>query len=345
MKMPSIRDKRNNYGIEKDMVKEMNLSIIIVNFMTRELLKSCLNSILDEKDIKYEIIVVDNSSSDESLEIVMEDFPSAYLIKNQKNVGFAKACNNGIKHATGKYILLLNPDTELMGSTVNMLVSYMENNKDVSAAGCKVLNPDGSVQLSCGYLPSIASVFWGGEKINRIYRKMFPNSTFFGACGITSDRLDERHEVENLLGACVILRRSVLDEIGCFDENMFMYFEECDLFYRIRRAGGKIMYIPDAEIMHHAGGSTKSIKKVVGYYQKSQEYYFIKNLSLKNINIFRIMIVISAIIKTTLLYIMYMLKKRNDGNKIREKMEWQWNTIIYYVRIMFPAGRMFEDEI
>ena len=333
MRMQQKKDKKGKQNNQETVAENLILSIIIVNYMTRDYLRACLNSIVKEHYRNNEIIVVDNNSTDGSVEMVEENFPSVHLIKNKKNVGFAKANNIAIKQATGKYILLLNPDTELTGSAIEKLVEFMEKDPCVSAAGCKVLYPDGRVQISCGYFPSILSAYLGGQSINILFRKLFPNSSFFGACGITPEALDSIQEVETLLGACVIIRKNVLEIVGLFDENMFVYFEECDLFYRIRMAGGKIMYTPDAKVIHHAGGSSnKNIKKAVMHYQNSQEYYFRKNYSLKNIIFFRMAIMISAIIKATLLSLIYPFSNKNKSLELRRKIAWFWFAFIYQLK-------------
>ncbi|GAX59189.1 glycosyl transferase family 2 [Candidatus Scalindua japonica] len=311
------------------------ISIVIVNYMTKELLSDCLKSIFREDYKRNQIIVVDNNSTDGSAEMVEEDYPTVHLIKNKENVGFAKANNIAIKHAIGEYILLLNPDTELTDSTIEKLVGFMEKDTSVSACGCMVLYPDGRIQISCGYFPSFSSACLGGQSINMLYRKIFPNSNFLGACGITPEALNSIQEVETLLGACVMIRREVLEQVGLFDENMFLYFEECDLFYRIRKAGGKVMYTPDTKVIHHAGGSSnKNISKAVMYYQNSQEYYFIKNYSLKNIKLFKMAIMISAIIKTPFLSLMYVFCNKDRKLEQRRKIAWHWYTFLYQLKML-----------
>lgn len=321
------------------MAENITVSIVIVNYKTRDYLHACLESILKEREIKYEIIVVDNNSDDGSVEMVRTHFPSALLILNDKNVGFAAANNRAIEGARGKYLLLLNPDTRITRSTLGTLVAFMEDNPDVSTAGCKVLYPDGRIQMSCGRLPTIFSAFFGGETINIALRKIFPNSRFIGACGIIGQDGERRHEVETLLGACVFLRKDILDKIGLFDENMFMYFEECDLFHRIRRAGGKIMYIPDTTIYHHAGASTttESIGRSVHNYLRSQEYYLKKVFSLKRIGLFRVSLVLCALAKSASISLALLVSGPQRRARLKRKMLWHWHTCLYYFKMPFSS--------
>jgi GT2 family glycosyltransferase len=316
------------------------VSIIIVSYMTRELLRACLQSILRGQVVRYRVIVVDNDSSDGSTEMVEKEFPSVRLIRNHDNLGFAKANNIAMAHAVGDYVLLLNPDTTLKPSTLDQLVAFMSSDSEVSAAGCKVYYPDGTVQPSCGHFPTILSAFWGGHAINTLFRKVFPNHKFPGACGIPTEALDSPHEVETLLGACVILRREVLEEVGLFDERMFMYFEECDLFHRIRRGGGKIMYIPDAEVVHHAGASIGSPRNAVEYYLNSQEYYLKKHYALRHLHVFRLAVMVAALVKSAVLSVIYPLL----SSKLRKKIPWHWHTFLHYWNRLFRGKRNIEKQ-
>jgi GT2 family glycosyltransferase len=303
-----------------------------------------LKSVFRKQNIACKVIVVDNASHDGSVEMVEKDFPSVHLIKNKTNMGFAKANNLAMEYAVGQYILLLNPDTELTGSTLETLVSVMERNPDVSAVGCKVLYPDGTIQLSCGRLPSFASALWGGETINKLYRKRFTNSNFFGACGLTPEALDMQQEVQTLLGACFVVRRDALEDVGLFDENMFLYFEENDLFYRLGRAGGKILYIPDTSIIHHAGGCTKSISKAVEHYQRSQEYYFRKHHLLRSGGVFRILLMTSAVIKSAVFSFLYIIAKKRTGPDMKSRIAWHWYTFLYYFNSAFKPVAIVRNK-
>ena len=309
-----------------------DVSIVIVNYKTREHLRRCLQAISSENLLRLETIIFDNGSGDGSVEMVRQDFPWAHLIESKTNIGFAKANNLAFRQAKCDFVLLLNPDVEVKDGAINLMHQYMKDNPDVAVAGCKVLYPDGRIQMSCGYAPTIASAFFGGEFINRLFKKIFPRRDFIGACGITKDQLNCFHEVETLLGACVILRKDILEKTGGFDENMFVYFEECELFHRIRQMGGRIMYIPNASVYHHAGASISlnSIDKAVSYYQKSQEYYLRKVYGLKHIKLFRILVATSALIKAGFLTIIYPFTPRHHCASMWKKILWHFYVFRYY---------------
>lgn len=317
------------------MTFEKTLSIIIVSYNAQNLLKKCIASIYLEKQISFQVIVVDNNSQDGSAEMVKEHFPEAILIKNSKNEGFARANNIGIPHATGEYILLLNPDTELLPNTLRDIIHYMDKRPDVSATGCKILYPDGSTQVSCGYFPTPFSHIFGGQTINILYRKFFPGKKFIGACGIVPDELDKEQEVETLLGAFILFRHEIINQIGgLFDENMFVYFEECDFFQRIRNAGGKITFTPEPTIIHHAGACTVSVARSVSYYITSLEYYLKKHYRVKHLAIFRIAAACSALLKCGTLLLTIPFSRSKSLTKLQKRILWQWHTLLFYVKLL-----------
>jgi len=228
----------------------MNLSIIIVNWNTRDILAQCLSSIyLYPPEGTFEIWVVDNASDDSSIEMLKSNFPEVRLIENTQNVGFAHANNQAIRAGDGEYVLLLNPDTKVSAGMFNALLNFLRAHPDVGAVGPKTLNPDGSLQTSCYPFPTLLREFW------RLlhFDKLKPYGTY------SMQRWDTitSREVDVLLGACLLISKDVLDEIGLFDENYFMYTEEVDLCYRIRQSGKHNYWVPQASIIHHGGQSTK----------------------------------------------------------------------------------------
>jgi GT2 family glycosyltransferase len=311
-------------------------SILIVSYMSAKHLGPCLDSILRQTGSPFEVVLVDNASTDGSADIVERDYPMARLIRSGENLGFAKGNNVGLPYCQGKYILLLNPDTVMTDGSLHALVDCMEKSPDVSAAGCRILYPDGSPQLSCGAFPTMASAVWGGQAVNRLLKKIFPEADFFGACGVVPERLDERLEVDTLLGACVILRRDVIEKTGLFDESMFLYFEECDLFYRIKKAGGKVIYTPDAVVYHYAGGSVICTREAVGYYLDSQERYLIKNFGLKRVQVFRVLVMLSSLIKSALISLAYPFARKADAERQAKKIAWHWSAFLCRLELFFP---------
>lgn len=233
----------------------LDLSIIIVSFNTKKLLTDCLKSLMVDGrwlETKGEIIVVDNGSSDGSVEEVRKfkiQNPGfkIRLIENEENLGFAKANNQGIKIAKGKYILLLNSDTEVKPGVLEELVKFVQNHPEAGVVGARLLNPDGSIQPSVYHFPTILGAIkefwlgWGGS-----YEK-YPLT---GTNPVI---------VEAVTGAAMLIPRRTVEKIGYLDERYFLYFEDLDYCRRAKKAGLKVFYLPCANFVHHHGASGKKI--------------------------------------------------------------------------------------
>lgn len=233
----------------------MDLSIIIVNYNTKQLTKQTLNSIYTKHySFQYEVFVSDNGSTDGSIDMIKKEFPQVTLIENKKNLGFSKANNVAIKKAEGKYILLLNSDTIVENDCLEKCLEYMDKHKDTGALGCKVVLPDGKLDKACKRsFPTPANAFYNALKLDRL----FPNSKRFGKYNLTFLDENKIHEVDCLVGAFMLVRREAIDEVGLLDEDFFMYGEDIDWCYRIKKAGWKIVYYPKGKIIHYKGGSSK----------------------------------------------------------------------------------------
>jgi len=226
----------------------MKLSIIIVNYNVKYFLIQCLNSVLEAiENIDAEIFVVDNNSSDGSVEMLKEKFPMLRLIENQENVGFSKANNQAIREASGEYILLLNPDTLVESETFCKSIQFMDEHDDAGALGVKMLNGKGEfLPESKRGLPLPNVAFY---KIFGL-TKLFPKSKKFASYHLSCMDNNQIHSVEVLSGAFMMLRKSVLDKIGYLDEDYFMYGEDIDLSYRITQNGYINYYYPETKIIH-----------------------------------------------------------------------------------------------
>jgi GT2 family glycosyltransferase len=236
-------------------VYNVDLSIVIVNYNTKELLKQTIESIIKTSSgFDYEIIVVDNSSRDNSVEMVRENFESVILIANSSNLGYAKANNMGINKAAGRYVLLLNSDTIVLEDCLQACVKYMDNNKNIGALGCKVVLRNGELDHACkrGFPTPEASLYYL-LKLD----KLFPNSKRFGQYDLTYLPQDEINEVDVLIGAFMMVRKQTIDEIGLLDEDFFMYGEDIDWCYRIKAAGFINVYYPKQKIIHYKGASSR----------------------------------------------------------------------------------------
>jgi len=232
------------------------LSIIIVNYNAGHYLENCLKSIYAEtKKIPFDIWVVDNNSKDASVSMVRRNFPEVNLIENKENAGFARANNNAICKCTGDYVLLLNPDTLVLENAIEKMVKFMDENPQTGIAGCKVLNEDRTLQLACRRsIPSPGVAFFRLTGLG----KLFPNSKRMAKYNLTYLNPDEANEVDAVSGAFLMIRKKVIDKIGKLDENFFMYGEELDWCLRTKKAGWKVIYYPDAEIVHYKGECSKS---------------------------------------------------------------------------------------
>ena len=246
----------------------MNLSIIIVSFNTRDLLKKCLDSLPSSS----EIIVIDNGSTDGTVEMLKKTKePKIKLIENKENVGFAKAVNQGLRKAGGEYLLLLNSDIFVKKDALEKLVAFAKGQSQAGVVGGRLLNPDGSLQGSCFYLPTMS----------RIIKEFWLNGP--STLSKYTPLEDKPVEVEAVIGAVFLIPKKVLQKVGFFNERYFMYFEDLDYCRRVREAGFKVYYLPEAEFIHEHGASGKSIPQqthrwLVGsskVYHGTAKYYLI----------------------------------------------------------------------
>jgi len=233
----------------------MTLSIIIVSYNVREFLEQALLSLQKAaKHISHEIIVVDNASSDGTVQYIKNRFPSVKIIANDNNVGFARANNQAIQQSHGDFACLINPDTIVQEDTFSVLLAFFENHPRAGCVGCKILNPDGSLQLACRR--SYPTPWVAFTKIIGL-AKLFPKSRLFGRYNLTFLDEDKVAKVEAISGSFMMVRRDVLQRVGGLDESFFMYGEDLDWCYRIQEQGFGIYYVPDTQIIHFKGESSK----------------------------------------------------------------------------------------
>lgn len=257
----------------------MNLSIIIVNYNTKELLENTIQSVIETvKSIKYEIIVVDNASSDGSIKMVKKQYPQVNLIENKDNLGFPKANNIGIKEAMGQYILLLNSDTKVLESCIQKCLDYMDRNFEIGALSCKLLLDNKKLDHACkrGFPTPKASLYY----ILNLH-KLFPASNKFGQYTLNYLPIDEVNEVDAITGAFMMVRKEVINKVGPLDETFFMYGEDLDWCFRIKEAGYKVIYYPEAVTIHYKGGSSKK-KRYKTIYEFHRAMYIFYNKHYRN---------------------------------------------------------------
>jgi GT2 family glycosyltransferase len=231
----------------------MELSIIILSYNTKDLLKQTIDSIMLKEN--WEIIVVDNASSDGSQAMIEHDYPHIKLIKNNRNLGFAAANNLGIKIARGQYLMLLNSDTQVMDDCLSDLIRYLNQHKKVGIITPKVVLPDGAIDLACHRgMPTPWRSFTYFAKLERF----FPNSATFGGYHLTHLDFNKPHLIEATAATAIITRRQVIKSVGLLDERFFLYAEDLDWCKRITEAGWSIIYYPQATILHHKSQSGKN---------------------------------------------------------------------------------------
>ena len=268
-----------------------DLSIVIVSWNVRDFLQSCLLSVyppgnhapagqsrvsllpFDIDSFCIETIVVDNASADDSVEMVRQAFPQVTLIANADNRGFTGGNNQGIAASRGRYVLLLNPDTEVLDDTLARMVAYMDAHPDAGALGPMLLNPDGSVQSSRRRLPTPATAFLESTTL----QNWFPHHRLLRDYYVLDKPDDAIAEVDWVQGACLLARREALDQAGLLDDGYFMYSEELDWCRRAKAAGWKVTYYPEARVIHHGGQSSEQVKAFqIIQFNRSKIRYFRK---------------------------------------------------------------------
>jgi GT2 family glycosyltransferase len=311
-----------------------DISLIIVNWKVRPLLEKCLNSILVHRGgVNLEILVVDNDSCDGSPEMIMSEYPEVKMIALPSNHGFAKANNLAIKQAQGRWLFLLNPDTEITTGFFPTVLSYLEEHPEVGLLGTKILNPDGSLQYSVRRSPDFFSqlltllklqnIIIDEKPLNRYLAKKFlplvlKIRSYFSHNKIMPYYLAEDFDyekiqaVEQLMGSAMMISHQVWEKLGPLDEKFFIWFEEVDYCLRARQAGIKIVYLPTAKIIHY-GGESFNKKKALSrqlIFDHSLLYYFFKHKPLWQW--FLLLLVMPLNILLTASYVLFLQVKEED---------------------------------
>lgn len=267
------------------MEKKIDLSIIIVSWNVKDLLKMCLDSIYkNSQNINFKIFVIDNASSDNTIQMIKEEFPLVYLIENQKNLGFAKANNEVIRFILSDperpracldnhYVLLLNPDTELVDNSLEKMISFMDAHPNCGILGPKLLNPDLTLQRSCRKFPGLLDQLF----IQFKFYNFFPEKIKWVReyYMLDFDHLKIR-EVDQVMGSAMLIRKEVFDKIGLFDEKFWSVFEEVDFCKKAKEAGFKIYFYPFCQIIHHKEQSFQQLdglKKQINFNHSLYHYF------------------------------------------------------------------------
>ncbi len=282
--------------------REITISVIIVNYNVREFLEQCLISVRRAlKNIPSEIIVVDNASVDGSVPIIRKRFPEVILIENKENRGFSAANNQGLEIARGAFIVLLNPDTIVQEDTFVKLLRFFEQTPDASAATCKILNPDGTFSVDCRHsIPTPLTAFWKVIGFSRL----FPKSKIFGRYNLTYLDENDVYPVEAISGSFMMMRREIVKKVGKLDEDFFMYCEDIDYCHRINKAGGKIYYVPDSQIIHYKGESTKknNLDYVITFNRSLYQFYK-KHYQKRYVYPFKWLIILGTVLRGMMIFV------------------------------------------
>jgi GT2 family glycosyltransferase len=306
----------------------MELSIIIVNWNSADFLRECIASIrANTRDTSFEIIVVDNASPQGDLRSLNDDYPGITIIRSEKNLGFAGANNLGFRHATGEYVLLLNPDTVLVGPTIDVLVRTIRDLPDAGIVGCKMLNTDNSVQItSIQKFPTILNQLFNSEYLHR----WWPGCPLWNIAPLFSDK-GGPVKVEVIPGACMLLRSKVFAEVGMFNEEYFMYAEDLDLNFKLQKAGYTNYYVGHATIIHHGGRS--SSRQKVSQWSTMMKFYAMTRYYRKNRGRiyeigYRLTMSCAAVGRLTILGVIYPLGSVLGGRQaVRNALE-KWEVVL-----------------
>lgn len=249
------------------------LSVIVINYNTAGLLSRCLESLGRHlNSLSFEICVVDNASRDGSCALVKTRFPAVHLIANSRNRGFATAVNQGLKNTTGRYVLWMNPDAELLDEGLQDLVLYLDQHPNVGILGPQTVYPDGSHQLTCRSFPSYQTALFNRHSL---LTKWFPRNPFSQRYLRLNLNTSGVQPVDWLAGACLLHRREVSDQLGGLDERFFMYCEDVDFCFRARKQGWEILFHPAARVLHRTAASSSQFpyRMLIEHHRSIWRYY------------------------------------------------------------------------
>ncbi len=249
------------------------LSVVIPSWNTAGLLRACLRHLYAADLPETEVIVVDNGSADGSADMVAREFPRAELVRNAENLGFARACNQGLRLARGRYALLLNSDTEVAPDAVRRLLDFLEAHAEYGAAAPLLHSADGRVQPSLKRFPTLATALWFSTPLER----WFPDSRELRRYFMRDADQERSADVDQPPAACLLLRMSVIAGIGLFDESLWLFFNDVDLSKRMAAAGYRTRYVAEARVLHHEGASTSKFRGFLAEWQKNRLAYYRKH--------------------------------------------------------------------
>ena len=296
----------------------IDFSIVIVNWNTGDLLKACLQSIFEHSSPgTFEIIVIDNASTDGSCEIVQSHFPHVKLIRNQANLGFARANNQGIRCGQGQYVMLLNPDTCFLNNVLSQLKEVLDRQPDIGVIGTRLVTPDNTLQRwARGNMLSLRTAF----NHYLFLSDLFPRRRFFA--GIADNvNYQTITDMDWVSGACLTIRRAALEQVGLLDESLFMYSEDMELCYRVKQAGYRVVYLPTAQVKHFVSQSMQqqSEEKVLAGPLRSQDDFYQRLYGQKKLIFFRSIICAGTVLRLLIRLVIWLLRSGEQSRyRLRE---------------------------
>lgn len=321
------------------------LSIGIVSYNALDYLKKCLKSVsLSQESVSFEIIVVDNHSQEDNVNFIQKNYPSITLIKNSQNLFFATALNQALSIAKGDFFLSLNPDTEITSGSLTKMVYYLQEHHQIGVLGCRLLNSDGSLQFSIGNYLNIFNLLNEYSFFFKIYFRLNYNSLV--------RKHSFNHKVDSLLGACLLIRKQVIQEVGPFDEYFRFYAEEVDFLYRVTQRKWQVYYLSEVAIYHHSNKSAAQTKlqRIFSLEEnlKSQLRFFIKHRTKIEIFLSRVILLFSLSIRLGINYCFRIMRPHREKELNQAKIasfgktiKWiwkdshqeQWNIYDHYMPV------------
>ena len=338
---PRRADERPRSG-ETAPSRRIDVSVCIVSWNIKELLRDCLNSLKAQAgDVRYETIVVDNASRDGSAEMVRREFPWVKLVDPKANLGFGRANNLAYKHSTGRWVLLLNPDTVVLDRAIEKLVKFADEHPEAAAVGGRTLKKDGvSLERSC---------CWGSPGLWPLFCKslglhiIFKNSAIFNREAMDYWQRDSVREVGVITGCCLMIRREVYEQTGGFDDHFFMYAEETDLCWRMREDGGRLVFCPEAQIIHLVGESAKkATRNRLFHINRALLKLFRKHYGTAYMMLANFLMCVFYAVRVPLMKVGTVCFSGNE--ELREKTTAYWQTLKEHVRLFRPKNWHLIDE-
>jgi len=310
-----------------------DVSVIIVNLNTRALLDACLESVCKAvAEATMEVIVIDNGSTDGSVELVREQYPNVHVQVNQMNEGFAQPNNDGMHLAKGRYLFLLNSDAELRPGAIRRLVQFMDERPEVGACGPRLVYPDGRQQRSVRGFPSL----WTHVCDMFLLDAVFSGSPLFGRGEMAYFDYSNTAAVDHTMAAAFLVRREILETVGDLDERFSIYYNDMDWCYRIVRQGWQIFYVHDAVVIHHLGSTVNERNRNFGVFEELYDntmLFFQKRYGRWAVPVYKILLAVGFSFRVVCWGIAYMLR---PSDHTRERVRYSWLSFKLGVRFWRP---------